>query len=225
MEFISSNCSDNSGSRNEMFALQIQEENKQIISRFGSPDNLIEKFGIANQRLYLKHEERAITSNVPSLRKMLRAYGEDVIMRLLRLHVTEALECIADDGRALPTDVERITMGMVDMPFGQSISFPTILAFFYALKNGDCDIYGRVTTRKVMECFRNWCEKARIRQDRMRDQLEKEREEKRLALPAPKAVTWEEYRALRGIKEKTCVEYILASIRREGSPRKFPPAR
>ena len=192
-------------------------ESQSVLARFGSPQKLIESFGLRVQRYCLKNEERAVASGVPSLRKMLAAYGEDTMLRLLRIHASDVLIRVGDDGVANPEDVEHIAEGIVDMDYGKSLTFTSTLAFFIALKNGAFHIYGRVTSRKIMECYRTWCEQTRVRQDTIREKLEKEREMQALPAPASRPVTWEEYARRRGIKEPTLWQHVL-NTRKSSAP-------
>lgn len=99
---------------------------------------------------------KAISSGLPSFARVVKTYGEDGITQLLAAHLTEAILRLGEDRDVDPADIQFTAEAMVSTDRGKTLNWASIVGFFFKLKCGEFDLWGKVTPRRILEAYRKW---------------------------------------------------------------------
>lgn len=195
MEILPSNRRpDNSGAlaKTDPRALAVRQQ-------YGDLPQLCQTFGISAQRYCARNVEKAVREGVPTFALIVRTYGEDGVAGLIGLHITEAILRMGEDQDVDEYDVDFIAHAICESERFRPLSMASILRFFHLLKCGEFDIYGKVTSRKVLEAFRKYAIDQQARENRIAYEMEHERQEREREESRRNAVPWEVWAESQGI--------------------------
>ncbi len=170
-----------------------------IRERYGELPAFTTKYTPAKQRQCYHNVTKAVEAGAPSFVMIKKAYGDQGITAFIKTHVAEAIIRLGEDRDVDDNDTQFIAEAIVDSDRTQTLTLASVIGFFYLLKCGEFDIYGKVTPRKVLEAFRKYADKQQAIENRIA--FEKEQREKEAADEEARknAITWEEFAASQGI--------------------------
>lgn len=200
-----------------------------IRAQFGDVSNFTRRFSPSHevQRHCALNVERAVRmgDRMPSMARAEVVYGAANVTALIRSHLAVALVAMGDEGKMDRADVALCAQAIADAPKLRVLKFPTVLAFFHALKCGEYKIYGQLTTRKLMEAFNEYAEKASQREYAERQRIEEELRRAEEAEERAAAQSWDVTRRKLGLPEGTSyLDWVLQCYQEELTKTQKPGA-
>jgi hypothetical protein len=179
---------------NEDWAIAIRE-------RYGATQDLFRTMGVDRAMVYHNNLSQAIASNTPTLVRLLKSYGADVLKPLLEVHITSAIISSGEENDAEPSDVRMIAQAILENSNIKRLNMASILSFFVRFKCGEFKIYGKVTPRKFMEVMNEYAEVAIEREERIVRDLEKLRADQEWQKHQASAISFDDYKKAKGYGE------------------------
>ena len=179
---------------NEEWAIAIRQ-------RYGATQDLYRTMGVDRAMAYHNNLSQAIASNTPSLVRLLKSYGADVLKPLLEVHITSAIISSGEENDAEPSDVKMIAQAILENSNIKRLNMASILSFFVRFKCGEFKIYGKVTPRKFMEVMNEYAEVAIEREERIVRDLEKLRADQEWQKHQASAINFDDYKKAKGYGE------------------------
>ncbi len=176
---------------------------------------LSNKWGIKHQRYCYLNIENALRRKIPPLVGFMKTYGEKNIRTIIAGHLSDAIVKLGEDSDMDSFDVEFAVQAILDNRRARVLNFSSIIGFFYLLKSGELEIFGKITPRKILEQFNKYIEKAGRREDEIYRKLEHENNLRDREEWAKNAVSYEQYAKNHNIdteKYPTMAEYIIAVV-------------
>ncbi len=184
-----------------------------IRGQYGPMERFIRRFSVNQQKYCLENVGKAVQGHLPTFGRVAAAYGEKTFAAFINTHLTSVVLKMGEDRRMDAVDMQSVSEAIVESRKGRVLCFTTVLGFFHALKTGEYDIFGQLTPFKIMEAFRKYCDKMAV----VEDKLLREREDFERRLEFEKStrmsVNWEQYAAMRGIKDKDYMTYTARTAR------------
>lgn len=186
------------------------EQSLELRATFGNTRDVIAAFGPQNSITMYRSVAKAVELHMPTLVDLACAYGFDTVVRLVALHLTYALACMGE-GDAMDEAEIRIAAETVCLKQqARVLTFASVAAFFVELRLGNFQIYGAITGRKIMEAFTAYCKRQNEEEVRIRVEAERRAAAEEARLHELEAVSWEEYAAAHGIREKSLAAWVMA---------------
>lgn len=179
---------------NEEWAIAIRQ-------RYGATQDLYRTMGVDRAVVYHNNLPQAIASNTPTLVRLLKSYGRDVLKPLLEVHITSAIISMGEENDAEPSDVRFIADAILQNENIKRLNMASVLSFFARLKCGEFKIYGKVSPRKFMEVANEYAEAAIEREERIVRDLEKLRADQEWKKHQASAISFEDYKKAKGYGE------------------------
>lgn len=179
---------------NEEWAIAIRQ-------RYGATQDLYRTMGVDRAVVYHNNLPQAIASNTPTLVRLLKSYGRDVLKPLLEVHITSAIISMGEENDAEPSDIRFIADAILQNENIKRLNMASVLSFFARLKCGEFKIYGKVTPRKFMEVANEYAEVAIEREERIVRDLEKLRADQEWQKHQASAISFDDYKRAKGYGE------------------------
>lgn len=135
-----------------------------IRQQYGDLPQLAARFKPDTQRYCALNMVQAV-EHAPSFSDMLHTYGEEAIAGILATHITDAIVRMGEDRDIDMADIKFTATAICDIESLRILRLSTILGFFYWLKCGEFDIYGKLTPSKILMALRKYAKKALARQE------------------------------------------------------------
>ncbi len=162
-------------SRRDTKALTVAPEwTTAIQARYGNTEKMLTAFGVNNQRYCALNTERALRGGVPSMARMCVTYGDAIVAGLLTVHLTAAVDNLGEDRDMTDGDIRRTAMAMCDIERVRLLNFSSVIGFFYRLRNGEFEIFGKMTPRKILEAMQRYAREQHEYENRLRRRIETE---------------------------------------------------
>lgn len=162
-------------SRRDTKALTVAPEwTTAIQARYGNTEKMLTAFGVNNQRYCALNTERALRGGVPSMARMCVTYGDAIVAGLLTGHLTAAVDNLGEDRDMTDGDIRRTAMAMCDIERVRLLNFSSVIGFFYRLRNGEFEIFGKMTPRKILEAMQRYAHEQHEYENRLRRRIETE---------------------------------------------------
>jgi hypothetical protein len=191
-----------------------------IRERYGAIESFARTFGPDNrvQKYCAEQTARAVAEKMPSFVRILRTYGEEPITQLLAAHLTDAVLRLGEDRDVDTADIRFTAEAMTAGPTGRKLTWASIVGFFFRLKCGEFEIYGKVTPRKILEAFRRYAGEQLAREHRLayeQEQRERTEREKREEADPKGRTAYAELLRQRGLPDDTSVSDFLFLLMQE----------
>lgn len=184
-----------------------------IRQRYGSLESFALRFPPAAQRICAVNTRRAVDNDTATFGRIVAAYGERGIEGVLNAHITDAITSMGEMADVDPADIRFTAEAICSNQRFRSLRFPSVFGFFHLLKIGEFDIYGKVTPRKILEAFRKYAERQQALEDRLAYEKQCRDEAQARGCRSKGAVSWAQYAAMRGIKDKDYMTYAARTAR------------
>lgn len=186
-----------------------------IREQYGPIEGFVRRFGIDQQKYCLENVGKAVMNHLPTFGRVAAAYGEKAFSAFINTHLTSVILKMGEERRMDAIDIQSVSEAIIESRHGRTLCFTTVLGFFHALKTGEYDIYGQLTPFKIMEAFRKCCDKMAALEDkyfREREDFERKLEFEK---SRQRAISWEQYAAMKGIKDRNCHAYAQRLVKEE----------
>lgn len=170
-----------------------------IRERYGDLASFTTRYSPAKQRQCYQNVAKAVEAGAPTFCAIKRAYGDQAIIAFVKTHVAEAIIRMGEDRDVDPADVQFIAEAIIDSERTQTLTLASVLGFFYRLKCGEFDIYGKVTPRKVLEAFRKYATEQQAKENRIAFEQEQRLKAEEDERHRRESVSWEEFAERNGI--------------------------
>ena len=162
---------------------------------------MLARWSVSNQEMCERLFAKAANVTPPIVR-MSRTYGNDAIVDLVAVHITDAVMTISDcDSPQIDNaDVRRVAQLMVTDSELRVLPMGVLLAWFYRVKCRRYHIWGRYATpQKLLECLQQQRRALTEEVWQAQREAQREREEQARREHRRQAVDWKTYAAMRGI--------------------------
>lgn len=184
-----------------------------IRERYGSPAMLPAIFAPKHQHYCATNMRTAIERGVPTLGQIVTAYSLDAATTLMETHIVDAVLRMGEDRDVDSADARCMAQAICESERFRLLRLSTLIGFFYLLRVGEFEIYGRLTPRKVLETMRKWSESASRAEEQTIAAIEHDREEAQRRAHDKSAISWSEYATSRGIADDTFQDYFARKCR------------
>ena len=191
MKLISNNRRHLPTLSNESWAIETR-------NRYKSTQDLYRTFSADRVSVYSQNYQQAIASGVPTLVRLTKSYGEDVVAPLLEVHITSAIIAMGEESDVEPTDIKFVAQAICQSENLRTLNMASVMTFFHKLKCGEFKIFGKVTPRKIMEAMQDYVEIAKEKERKAFADIQKQEEKLAWEKHQQEAVTFEQYKASRG---------------------------
>lgn len=178
-----------------------------VIENYGSAENFVRKFNPDKAGYCSRHLPEAIANDCPSLVVASVAYGEQVTTALLATHITVTIVRMGEEVQMTADDVRFIAEGIAGNEKARLLTMASVLAFFYRMACGEFKIYGKLTPRTFLEAFNEYAEKALATERQLKAEVAKSKERQAQQEHDAIAITYDEYKQLRGIDDDNPLEH------------------
>lgn len=192
-----------------------------IRDRYGKIDDLLKRFNPNTQRACAKNMAAAFERDVPTLVRLIRTYGQDGVAYLMQIHLTHALNALGEVVEFTPEDVENAAEVICECDDLLTLKFTTVLGFFFHLRTGAFNIYGKINNRKIFEVLHKYADKAAAEEAEQYRKLEKERQRAELEQHDRSAISWEQFAAKHNLEGDTLQEHIAIQSEKAGLGREI----
>ena len=172
-----------------------------VLDKYGSPENFIRRFSPDKAGYCSRHLPEAIANDCPSMVVASLAYGEQSMIALLQTHVSATILRMGEEVQMTADDARFIAEGIIGNEKARLLTMAGILGFFYRMACGEYKIYGTLNARKFLECFNEYAESCAVTERLLRADVAKVREQQAKEEYDKIAMTYDEYKKLRGIDE------------------------
>lgn len=179
-----------------------------VIENYGSAENFVRKFNPDKAGYCSRHLPEAIANDCPSLVVASVAYGEQVTTALLATHITVTIVRMGEEVQMTADDVRFIAEGIAGNEKARLLTMASVLAFFYRMACGEFKIYGKLTPRTFLEAFNEYAEKALATERQLKAEVAKSKERQAQQEHDAIAITYDEYKQLRGIDDDNPLEQL-----------------
>lgn len=181
------------------------EDNPRAIclrNQFPTSAQLIRAYAPDRQYYCDRNLEQAIAKNAPTLALVETTYGEEATITLLYCHVANAIMNLGEESDVITSDLMSVSRAILSTERARTLALASIVAFFHRLSCGEYKIFGRLTPRKILEAFHEYLPKAIERERSAKDMAEKARLEAERNLHEKSAITFEEFKSIKGYGEE-----------------------
>ena len=179
-----------------------------VFENYGSAENFVRKFNPDKAGYCSRHLPEAIANDCPSLAVASVAYGEQVTTALLATHITVAIVRMGEEVQMTADDVRFIAEGIAGNEKARLLTMASVLAFFFRMACGEFKIYGKLTPRTFLEAFNEYAEKALVTERQLKAEVAKLRERQARQEHDAIAITYDEYKQLRGIDDDNPLDQL-----------------
>lgn len=171
----------------------VQRTAKEIAARYGSFEDFAKAFNPSMQISYCQHAERCITGCAPTIAGLRAAYGKGKAVAWIVPQLYNLSEfCGCKDKLTAEQLTETAAMITVAYPWLKTME---LMLFFFRLKSGRYGkFYGAVDPLTILTALREFVRERNVALNRI-EQQQRERERARWKATA---VSYEEYKAMKG---------------------------